>query len=49
MIFLNICIYFGSGKTYSEYEYATGNTKYGASEMDIAVGIARQAKGKIEY
>ena len=40
---------FFSGKTYSEYEFATGNTRYGASEMDIAVGIARQAKGKWKF
>nr|XP_009862202.1 uncharacterized protein LOC100186409 [Ciona intestinalis] len=33
------------GKVRSEYEYATGSTRYSGSELDIAVGIARIAKG----
>lgn len=37
------------GKVYSDYEYATGNTKYGGSELDVAVGIARTAKGKTQW
>ncbi|CAK8691088.1 unnamed protein product [Clavelina lepadiformis] len=33
------------GKVHSEYEYSSGNTKYSGTELDLAVGIARIAKG----
>lgn len=33
------------GRVNAEYDFASGRTKYSGQELDVAVGIARLAKG----